>query len=117
MKQFLGNFAAIFSELLHDFLMEPDVHRRRIVHVAGEVKLLGKLLARGKAAVHVDEFHQIDDRFFPVQRFGIFGCKSIQNRGDIDCNRRLARPPLSMGFARLPWRRQGLRVRKSFPVE
>ena len=44
--QFLRNFASILGELPHDLLVQPHIHRRRVVRVAGVVQLLRKLLAR-----------------------------------------------------------------------
>ena len=47
------HLAAVRGELLHHLLVQPDVHRRRIVHVAGVAELLGELLARAEAAVEI----------------------------------------------------------------
>jgi hypothetical protein len=44
---------AVLSELLHDLLVQPPVHRPSVVHIARIVQFLGELLARGEAAVEV----------------------------------------------------------------
>src|SRR5205814_489922 len=56
------DLAAVFGKLGHDLLMQPDVHRRRVVHIAIVMKFLSQRLARVQAAVHPEEFHQIHDR-------------------------------------------------------
>ena len=43
--------------------------------VAGVAELLGQLLARAEAAVELEQLHQIDDRFAPVELFLVLGGK------------------------------------------
>src|SRR5258707_15887765 len=45
--------AAVRSELRHHLLVQPDVHARGIVGVAGVTELLRKFFARGKAGVDI----------------------------------------------------------------
>src|SRR5689334_23109898 len=43
--------SAVGGKLLHDLLVQPDVHRGRVAHIAGVVEFGGKLLACRLAAV------------------------------------------------------------------
>ena len=68
--------------------MQPDVHRSGVILVAAVMQFRRKLLASGKAAIHADQFHQIDDGSFPIQFLGVFGGQSVKNDGhihDLDC--------------------------------
>jgi hypothetical protein len=40
------HLTAVLRQFLHDLLVQPDVHRRRIIHVAGVVQLGSQLLPR-----------------------------------------------------------------------
>jgi len=64
--------------------MQPDIHRRRVVLVAGIVQFVRKLFARGKAAVEIENFQQIDDRMFPVEMFVMFRSEAGEHGIDID---------------------------------
>jgi len=33
------HLATVLRQFLHDLLVQPDVHRRRVIHVAGVVQL------------------------------------------------------------------------------
>jgi diguanylate cyclase (GGDEF)-like protein len=58
---------AVRRELFHDALVQPDVHRGRIVLIAGIAELARQLLAVVEARIHAEQLHQIDDRCAPVQ--------------------------------------------------
>jgi hypothetical protein len=58
--------AAALSKFDHDLLVEPDVHFRRAIEFALVSEFLRQLLAGAKAAVQLEQLHQIDDRLFPV---------------------------------------------------
>src|SRR6266436_5864654 len=59
--------AAAFSELCHHLLVEPDVHFRRAIELTLVTELLSKLLASAEATVELEQLHQIDNRFSPIQ--------------------------------------------------
>src|SRR5262245_36524064 len=44
------HFATVFGELDHDPLMQPNVHRRGILHAPSVVEICGKLFAGGVVA-------------------------------------------------------------------
>jgi hypothetical protein len=48
-------------------LVQPDVHGRGVIHVAGIVQLLCEFLARAEAAAEVQQLHQIHDRLSPIE--------------------------------------------------
>ena len=58
---FRRQLAAIGRELRHHLLVQPDIHARGIIGVAGIAELLGKLLPRGKTGIDVERLHQVDD--------------------------------------------------------
>src|SRR5215831_4539467 len=49
--ELVGDASAVLLELGDHLLVQPDVHRRRVVGVAAVAELLGELLACGEAAV------------------------------------------------------------------
>ena len=49
LSQLIRHLAAVLRELQHHLFVQPDVHCREIILVAGVVKLIGKLFTRGKA--------------------------------------------------------------------
>ncbi len=55
----------------------------RVMRVAGVVKVFGQLLARGEAAVHPDELHQIDDGVMPVELLMMLGGQPIEHGLDV----------------------------------
>jgi len=89
-KQVGGHFAAIIRKLLQHLFVQPDVHLRGIVRIAAVMQFLRKRRPRGEAAVHSDQFHQIDNRSFPIQLFRIFRREFIQRCADVHGLRRTA---------------------------
>ena len=79
LQQLWRNFAAVLRQLLYHFLVQPDVHRSRIILVAAIVQFGGKLLPRRQAAVHPDKLHQVDDRSPPIQFLRIFLGQVVQD--------------------------------------
>ena len=77
--QFVGHFAAVLRKLHHDLLVEPNIHGRRIVLVAGKMKLPGKLFARRKAGIEIEQLHQVDDRMPPVELLLVARGKLVEN--------------------------------------
>jgi len=49
-SQFVGDFAPVLRQFLHDLLMQPDVHRCGIVFVAGVMQFVSELFARREVA-------------------------------------------------------------------
>lgn len=84
MLEVVRHFAAIRGKLRHDFFMQPDVHRCRVVRVAGVVQLGRELFARGEAAVEIEQFHEIDDRVAPIELLVALRRELGQDRLDID---------------------------------
>jgi hypothetical protein len=58
-ENFRWYLTAVLSKLSHDLPVQPPVHGRGLVHIAGIMQFLGKLLASGESAVEVQEFHQV----------------------------------------------------------
>ena len=56
--------AAALGKLRHDLLVQPDVHFRRAIESSSVAELLRQLLAGAKAAVELEQLHEIDDRYF-----------------------------------------------------
>ena len=63
--------------------MQPDVHARRVIHVARIVQFLRQLLAGVQAAVEIQELHQVNDRSAPVELLGVLAGKMGEDRLDI----------------------------------
>src|SRR6516165_8623433 len=80
------NLSAIFRELDHYLLMQPDVHRSRVLGVARVVQLFRQLLARGKAAVQIEQLHQINDRVSPIELLLVLASEILEHGFDIDLN-------------------------------
>ena len=57
--QIVRYFAAILSQFLHDLLMQPNIHSRRVIHIAAVVQFLRKLLPGLEAALETEKLHQI----------------------------------------------------------
>ena len=53
-------------KLGHDLIVQPDVHFRRAIVSPSVAELLRQLFAGAKAAVELEQLHQIDDGLFPV---------------------------------------------------
>ena len=85
---FRRQLAAIGGELGHHLLVQPDVHARGIIAVAGVAELLGELLARREARIDVERLHQVDDRGAPLQLFALGFDSRVEDRCDIDGCRR-----------------------------
>jgi len=64
--------------------VQPDVHRRRVVHVAAVVQLARQRLAVLQAAVEAEQLHQVDDRRAPVQLLRVLLCHAVEHRLDVD---------------------------------
>ena len=64
--------------------MQPDVHGRGIVGVAGVTEFGRQFLARGEAGVDIERLHQVDDRGAPFQLFALGGDRLVEDGGDID---------------------------------
>ena len=106
------HFAAVLHELGDHLFVQPDVHRRRVVLVAGIVQLGGERAARRQAAVEIQHFQKIDDRMFPVEPLVMLGGKRGQHRVDIDGRDRHcrgARCGACRRSLRRGWRRGGRR--------
>src|SRR5262245_40306887 len=82
--------AATFGELEHNLPMQPDVHRPRAVERAGIAELLGQLLAGSEAAVELEQLHQVDNRFIPVEVFVLLVRDLRDHRLDLGPGYRLA---------------------------
>ena len=78
------HLAAIGCELVHDLLMQPYIHGRRIACVTGVVEFGSKLLSSADGAVKVEELQQVDDGGFPVELLGRFGGEPVQDLLDVD---------------------------------
>src|SRR5689334_23683092 len=65
--------------------MEPHIHARRIVCIAGVVEFLRKLFTCSETAVEIESFHQIDDGRPPGEFFTFCGCCFIDDSSYIDC--------------------------------
>src|SRR3954471_7015058 len=83
--------AAVGGELGHHLLVQPDVHARRVVGVAGVAELLGEVLARRKAGVDVERLHQVDDGVLPVQLLPLGRDRLVEDGSDVDGLRRRSR--------------------------
>ena len=80
-EQFLGDIAAILSDLLQHSLVKPDVHFGIIAahQVRWAAELRRQFLACGQARVDVQGFHQIDDRFPPIEVFALFVVEFLED--------------------------------------
>jgi len=78
------HFATVFGELDHDLLMQPNVHRRGILHAPSVVELCSKLFAGGEAAVQFENLHQVDDRLAPIEILRRSFRELVHDRGDVD---------------------------------
>jgi uncharacterized membrane protein YeaQ/YmgE (transglycosylase-associated protein family) len=87
MLEVVRHVAAILREFSHDLLVQPDVHGCRIVRVAGIMQFLSQLLARGQAAVQVEDFHQVNDRSAPIEFFLLLRCEPAQHLSHVDVRR------------------------------
>ena len=84
LQQVLRNFGSVGGELSHHFLVQPHVHRGRVVGIAIVVQVLRELLAGGEAAIHPDELHQIYNRTFPVEFLGVLRSELVEHGCEID---------------------------------
>ena len=48
------HFSAVFRQLDHHLLVQPNIHRGRVIHIASVIQFLSQLLARGQAAIEVE---------------------------------------------------------------
>ncbi len=78
------HLAAVFFQLVHHLLVQPDVHGRGIALVAGVVQLVGQVLARLQAAVDVQQLHQVDDGGAPVELLAVLRRHAIEHLLDVD---------------------------------
>src|SRR5262249_50151887 len=60
------HLAAALGKLCHDLLVQPDVHFCRAIESACIAEFLRQLFAGAKAAVQFQQFHQVNDRPFPI---------------------------------------------------
>src|SRR5688572_2455552 len=60
------NFAPVLGQFPHHLLVQPDVHRCRVVHVTRVAELACELAAFSEAVIDPDERHEVDDRRSPV---------------------------------------------------
>ena len=86
-----GTLPPFSASLVHDRLVQPDVHRGAVVGVAGIAQLVGEIGARLQAAVEIEQLHQVDDRGLPVQLLRVLGCHLGQDGGHVDRRRRSGR--------------------------
>jgi hypothetical protein len=63
--------------------MKPDVHRGRVTRIAGVVKFLCELFARGETAVKGEELHQIDDGVPPIELLRSFLVQAVEDRSHV----------------------------------
>jgi hypothetical protein len=99
-SQLVGDLAAVLRELLHHLLVQPDIHRRRIVRVTAIVQFGSKLFARREARVEIEKLHEIDNRLLPVELFLVVGRELGEDGGDIDsCRGHRARRGRRFGAA------------------
>ena len=83
-QQLGRNFPAVLGELPQHFFVQPHIHGGRVVLVPGVMQIVGEFLARGQAAVHAHEFHQVHDGMFPIELLRVLGRKLVEDRGDVD---------------------------------
>src|SRR4051794_4642471 len=100
--------AAIGSELGHHLLVQPDVHARGIIAVAGIAQFLCEVLARTEAGINIERLHQIDNRGSPFQPFLLRGHRLVQNRCDVDGLPGRSRRRAARGCAAAGWSGGGL---------
>src|SRR5262249_3539013 len=60
------NLSSVFRKLDHDLLVQPDIHRRRIICCPGMVQFFGSFFARRVTVVEFEKFHELNDRPSPV---------------------------------------------------
>src|SRR5215204_2867814 len=89
--EIVRHLAAARRKLGHDLLVQPDVHGCGVVRVAGVAQLLGEVLARGEAAVEIEQLHQVDDRAAPIELLLVFRGALRQHGLDVDLRDRRIR--------------------------
>src|SRR4028119_1664787 len=90
-QQLCRDFPAVLRKLAHHFLVQPDVHRCRVVRVAGVAEIGGQLLALAKTAVHAEKLEQVDDGVLPVELLRMFRGQTIEARRNVPGRGRAAR--------------------------
>src|SRR3954452_8085255 len=65
-KQLGWHLPAIFGELPHHLLVQPDVHGSGVVHVASIAELTRECASLGQAVVDADERHEVHNRLSPI---------------------------------------------------
>ena len=78
-----GHRAATLGKLRHDLLVQPQVHFGRAIEGAGVAEFLGQLFAGAKAAVELQQLHQIDDRLLPVEIFALLVVDFLEDRFEV----------------------------------
>ena len=81
--QFIGDSSAVLGEMDHDLLVQPDVHRCRVIEIAAEMQFCGELLAGREATVEADKLHQIDDGRAPIEVLFVARSKIVQHTRNI----------------------------------
>jgi len=83
-----GSLPPLAASLAINLLVQPDVHARGIIAVAGITELLGEFFPRAEAGIDIERLHQVDDRGAPFQFFLLGGDRLVQDGRDIDgCGR------------------------------
>jgi hypothetical protein len=80
MLQLVRHLTAVLRELPHDLLCSQIFMAAEslVSPVPDVMQLLRQVLARGQAAVQVEDFHQVDDRPAPIELFLLSRSKSRQ---------------------------------------
>ena len=63
--------------------MQPDIHFRRAIERAGVVQFFRELLTRRKAAVEIENLHEVYDRLPPVELLALLGREIAKDAFDI----------------------------------
>src|SRR5882672_6268055 len=74
MTQTVGDLSPTGRELLHDLLVQPDVHAGRILGIAGVAELASQNFSILEAGVEVYELHKVHDGSLPVQLLVLARC-------------------------------------------
>src|SRR5262245_382809 len=81
--EIVGHLTPALGKLRHDLLVQPYVHFRRAVERASVAEFLRQLLSGAKTAVQLQQFHQINDRPFPIIILVLFFGELCKNRFDV----------------------------------
>src|ERR1700730_10033942 len=96
MTQTVGNLSATGRELLHYLLVQPNVHARRVLGIAGVAELASQGFSILEAGIEVYELHEIHNGGLPVQFLML-------------ARRHLNEDSLNIDLRTRPRRRRGLR--------